>query len=195
MSDSEFHAFGRLRLVAQDVVRVNKSQISGWAILLGYFLLLCSFLLFATAGWRAWKAAQVRSKWLPEIARVVSCSLREYHPFADDGGGTVYYVDCGLEYCVQGVPHRTVVTTTSTRSLQVRDEIEEWAARQKPGTELRIRVNPSAPTDLVVETALPIHQRPTAGDAIPGATAFAVLGALLTVAGRVVQKRGATPDR
>ncbi len=193
MSDSGFQTFGRLRHVAQAGVRLNRNQISGWAILLGYFSLLCSLLLFDAAGWRAWKAAQVRSKWLPEIARVESCSRRDQQTLPDPegtaDGRTVYYLECALEYRFRGVPYRTVVTTTSTPSLQVRDEIEEWAARQGPGTELRIRVNPSAPAELLVETALPIHQRPTASDALPGAVAFGVLGALLIAAGRAVQTR------
>ena len=197
MSDSGFQAFGRLRHVAQTGVRVNRSQVSGWAILLGYFALLCSLLLFDAAGWRAWKAAQVRSKWLPEIARIESCSLRDLHPLPDPEGSsdgrTIYYLECALEYRVRGVAYRTVVTTTGTPSLRVRAEIEEWAARQEPGAELRIRVNPSAPTDLRIESALPIHQRPTAGDAMRGAFAFGVLGALLTVGGHAVQKRGAKP--
>jgi hypothetical protein len=179
--------------VAEDGARVKWNQVSGWAILLGYFALFCSLLLFDAAGWRAWKAAQVRSKWLPEIARVESCSLRHLQPLPDPDGSsdsrTLYCLECTLDYRVRGVAYHTVVTTTGTPSLKVRDEIAEWAARQEPGTELRIRVNPSAPKELLVQDALPIHQRPTAGDAIPAAVAFGVLGAFLIAAGRFAQKR------
>ena len=131
----------------------------------------------------------MRSKWLPQIARVRTCSLREYHPFAQDGGGTVYYLHCRLDYQVGGVPYDTVVTTTSTRSTEVRDEIVDWAVHQRPGAELPIRVNPAAPEELVVEAILPIHQRPTSGDALPGAVAFGILGAILTVTGRTFHTR------
>ena len=179
--------------VAQDGVRVNRKQIAGWAVLLGYFLLLCSLLLFDTAGWRAWRAGQVRSKWLPELARVESCAARALQTLPDpDGtadGRTVYSLECSLDYRVRGVAYHTVVTTTATPSPKVRGEIEEWAGRQRPGTELRIRVNPSAPKEVLIEEDLPIHQRPTAGDAIPGAVAFGVLGALLAGVGWAAQKR------
>jgi len=178
--------------VAQDSTHVSKSQISGWAILLGYFLLLCSFVLFADAGWRAWQSAQVRSKWLPEIARVESCSLRHLQPLPDPegtaDGRTVYFLECSLDYRVRGVGYHAVVTTTASPSLLVRDQIGVWAARQGPGTELRIRANPSAPMEVLVEDELPIHQRHTAGDAIPAAVAFGVLGALLTAVGFAVQE-------
>jgi hypothetical protein len=134
MSDSRFQAFDRLLHVLQGGAGVKRIQISGWATLLGYVLLLCALLLFAAAAWRGWKAFQVRSNWLPEIARVERCSLRDAQtppdPDGSSDGKTIYYLDCTLEYRVRGVPYHAVVTTTGTPSLKVRDEIEEWAARQ-----------------------------------------------------------------
>ncbi|HLK49612.1 MAG TPA: DUF3592 domain-containing protein [Bryobacteraceae bacterium] len=156
----------------------------GLAILLGYFFVFCATAFFLAAVWRGYRSHVVDTRWVEVLARIRTCSLDEYHPFAREGGGVVYSLHCRLQYETSSHPYETDLRTISDRSPVMRERIREWAARSRPGTFLRTRVNPADPKELVVEDALPIRQFPTARDAWVTMLIFGMPGLLLIAIGR-----------
>lgn len=161
----------------------------GLAVLVGYFLLICAMLLALAAAWRGYRAYVVKSRWLETAAQIRKCSLEEYHPFAREGGGVVYSLECRLAFAMGSRRYESDVRTISDRSLAMRGRISEWIADNPPGTTLILRVNPSAPQELVVESALPIRQFSTANDALVSSVLFGIPGILFIAVGRVLVRR------
>jgi hypothetical protein len=179
--------------VADKASRRTGNQVSGVVTLLGYFLLFCSSILFAAAASRSWKAHQVALHWRPSVASIQDCSLGVDHPFADDGGGTIYYLRCHLSYQFEGISHDAVLNTTSARSLSVRDDIDAWSTNHRSGSALAILVSPTAPKEFAVAEQLPVAQWPTARDGLYTAIPFAILGAVLVPVGLRMGRRRLSP--
>jgi hypothetical protein len=169
------------------------NQISGVVTLLGFFLLFASLILFAAAASRAWKAHQIALRWRPAAASIQDCSLGIDHPFADDGGGTIYSLRCHLSYQFEGASHDAVLSTTSTRSLSVRDDIDAWSISHRSGSALAIRVDPAAPKEFAVSEQLPVAQWPTARDGLATAIPFAIVGTALVAVGLRMGRRRLSP--
>src|SRR5690348_9739095 len=88
---------------------------------------------------------------------------------------------------------RARLNTTSApaaTALSRRADIRNWIVNNPPGTTLAVRVNPSDPNDLVVETELPVRQFGTPREAWLTALAFGGAGALLFMAGRKLARSG-----
>ena len=146
-------------------------------------------LMALVAAWRGYHAYVVQSRWVQAEAQIRKCSLEEYHPFAREGGGVVYSLECRLAFALGSRWYESDLRTISDRSLAMRGRISEWIADNPPGTALILRVNPSAPRELVVESALPIRQFSTATDALASTVLFGVLGILLIAVGRTLVRR------
>jgi hypothetical protein len=159
---------------------------SAWNLLvfLGYFMLFCAFLMLIAAGWRAYRTHIVNRGWIETPAQVQKCSLDIYHPFTRDGGGVVYSLFCRLAYEFASRHYESRLRTTSDRSEAVRSSIEDWIPQHGPGTALIIRVNPSDPNEIAVQSELPIHQFNTAREAFLTAIIFGFPGLLFIPIGR-----------
>jgi len=163
---------------------------SALVLLLSLFLFTGAVLMAAAAVWRAYRAFDVESRWTEAPARIEKCSLNEYHPFARDGGGTTVSLHCRLGFAFGARQAEYDLRTRSDRSLQTRADIRNWIVNNPPGTTLAVRVNPSDPNDLVVETELPVRQFGTPREAWLTALAFGGAGALLFMAGRKLARSG-----
>jgi hypothetical protein len=153
-------------------------------VFLGYFMLFCASLMLMAAGWRAYRTHVVNTRWIKTSARIQKCSLDVYHPFVRDGGGVVYSLFCRLTYEFASHPYEYRLRTTSDRSEAVRSSIDDWIAGHRPGTAVTIRVNPSDPNHVAVESELPIHQFNTTRVALVTAIAFGFPGLLFIPIGR-----------
>jgi hypothetical protein len=94
-----------------------------------------------------------------------------------------------LEYEFRGRQYEYYLRTTSGRSWQIRDDIDDWTAHHPRGSPLIIRVDPSHPNDVAVKSELPIHQFNTARESWITAIAFGGGGLLLTMIGRKLRFR------
>lgn len=168
--------------------RPSKTTAAGVALLFGYFTIFCSLLLFSAAGWRTIQA-RIHSGWPEIMARVEQCRVEVDHPFASDGGGTIYSLSCKLNYRFADSTRHAVVRTTSTRDIGTRDEIEAWVTLHRPESPLVVRVNPRAPEEALIVEELPVHQRPTAADGLSTAIPFLLVGVLLCLAGFRLRRR------
>ncbi len=146
-------------------------------------------LMALAAAWRGYRAHVVQSRWVEAEAQIRKCSLEEYHPFAREGGGVVYSLECRLAFVMGSRPYESDFRTISDRSLAMRGRISEWIADNPPGTTLILRVNPSDPHEVRVESDLPIRQFPTANDALASTVLFGILGLLLIAVGRTLVRR------
>jgi hypothetical protein len=170
----------------------NQSRKPGGAwnllVFLGYFMLFCAFVMLIAAGWRAYRTHIVNTRWIETTAQVQKCSLDVYHPFTRDGGGVVYSLFCRLAYEFASRQYEHRLRTTSDRSEAVRSSILDWIPQHRPGTTLTIRVNPSDPNEVAVESELPIHQFNTAREALLTAIVFGVPGLLfIPIGGKLTQ--------
>jgi hypothetical protein len=132
----------------------------------------------------------VGSRWIETPARIEKCSLNKYHPFVGNGGGTTFSLRCRLGFSFGARRAEYDLRTRSDRSLQTRAGIWNWIVMNPPGTILAVRVNPSDPNDLVMETELPVSQFGTPREAWLTAPVFGGAGALLFMAGRKLARSG-----
>jgi len=157
----------------------RRAGIGGIALLLSGFTLFCAILMLVAGAWRSYRTHIIESRWSETSARVEKCGLDVYHPFSRNGGGTVYALRCRVDYEFGLRRYESDFHTTSDRSQQVRDQIDVWAARHGRDAVLNIRVNPSNPREIAVESQLPIHQFNTARESWLTAMAFSAGGLLL----------------
>lgn len=178
------------RATAPTACRPGKAV--GLVLLLGYFLLLCASVMLLAAGLRAWRDHVVASRWVEAQAQVRKCALGVYYPFARDGGGITYSLRCHVVYDLDSRHYESDFRTISTRSLETRSRIDEWIAENGPGTALPVRINPSAPGELEVQTDLPLRQFATTRDHLLTTLVFAAPGFLLLAIGRKLVRRAVT---
>jgi hypothetical protein len=143
--------------------------------------------MILTAGWRAYRAHLVGSRWIETTAYVEKCQLDTYHSFRRNGGGTAFSLRCRLEYDAGFRRYESNLYTTSDHSWQMREAIADWAAHHGRGSTLNVRVNPANPKEFVVTSELPIRQFLTASDAAMAAAIFGAGGLLLLVIGRMLR--------
>lgn len=160
----------------------------GIAILLGYFMLFMATVMLLAAGWRAYRAYLVQTRWIEIQARIKTCAVDVDHPFARDGGGTRYSLACRLQYDAGFGAYESDLRTISDPTLDMRDRIAEWIGQNPPGTALKVRVNPSSPAELVVRDPLPIQQFLTARDAWMTTLIAGIPGLLLIAIGRKLRR-------
>lgn len=77
-----------------------------------------------------------------------------------------------MAYAIDLRRYESDLRTISHRSRVMRDRISEWVEANPPGTMLMLRVNPSNPQEIVVESA--------------SVVLFGASGLLLIVVGRVL---------
>jgi Protein of unknown function (DUF3592) len=153
-------------------------------VFFGYFMLFCAFLMLIAAAWRTYRTHIVNTRWVETPAQVQKCSLRLYHPSTRGGGGVVYSLFCRLSYEFASRDYEFRLWTTSDRSEAVRSSVLHWIPQHRPGTALIVRVNPSNPNEISVESELPIHQFNTAREALLSAIVFGFPGLLFIPIGR-----------
>lgn len=162
---------------------------AGLSLIVGYFMLFCAILMLLVGGWRSYREHRVDSRWIATTADIEKCSLHVYHPFSRNGGGTVYALHCRLEYEFRGRQYEYNLRTTSDRSAQIRDGIDDWVAHHPRGSTLVIKVNPTNPNEVAARSELPIHQFNTAREAWITALGFGGGGLVLAMIGRQLRFR------
>jgi len=157
---------------------------AGLVLLFAIFLIFCALVMALTGLWRAYRGYTVESHWTETSARIEKCLLSVYHPFERNGGGTTYSLGCQLsfDYGLHHVEYR--LHTRSDRSPAARTAIRNWIRENPPGTTLAVRVNPSNPNDVAVESDLPLRQYGTPRDAGLTALVFGAPGLALFAIGR-----------
>lgn len=167
----------------------TRNKFSAIALLFGYFIIFCALLLTAAGGWR-WVRDKRQAGWPLVQATVDRCSLDENHPFQSEGGGTTYNLKCAFNFYFADATRIATVHTTSTRSLEVRDQIVAWTRRHRKGSALTLRVNPGDPSEVLIRGGLPIHQQPTPGEGFEGGAVFGLVGIALSGIGWAMRLRG-----
>lgn len=153
-------------------------------LLIGYFCLFCTLFAPPFGVWDAWREYTIQSKWRPAEARIERCEAETYRKNGTHARATAYYVRCQLRYEFGLGIHEYRLRTMNDRSASASVRAADWVAQHGPGTVLAVRVNPSHPEELVVESELPIRQEQAAKEALTLALGFAGVGVALIAIGR-----------
>jgi hypothetical protein len=156
----------------------------GVMILFGGFSIFCAFPMFLVAGWRAWHAHRIESRWVETTASVDQCRLAVTHGSGRSSSAMYYSLRCRLNYQFDANPYQFELRTTSLHSGEAANSINDWVEGHRTGAVLRVRVDPSDPRDLAVISELPIHQFPTAREGWMTGVIFLVFGTPLLALGR-----------
>jgi hypothetical protein len=121
----------------------------------GFFVLFSSLGTFGSAGFLTYRANVAQTQWPEAAAQIEDCMLGEYGSAAKASGEMSYALHCGVTYQLAGRSYKNSISTKFTHSLQDRSEIKHWIALNRPGSTLNIRVDPSYPDRLIVQSPLP----------------------------------------
>jgi hypothetical protein len=137
-----------------------------------------------------WVIDRQHARWPVTTATVRASSIELHHPFPNDGGGTVYYVDAtvrldvGADTATARIYSESVRVTNGTRVMRT------WVDQHPPGTAIQVRYDPADPHHVeLIDAGGLIFSRHTRHDValVLGALLFS---AVLYGAGRVVRSRG-----
>ncbi len=153
------------------------------AILLGFFLLLCSAIALIASAADAWTLS-TRTRWPLVTAVVVSSELDSYRAATRQGGGKWYFAECRASYDLNGQPVVAAFRSSAVRSGEMAP-LESWLAAHPPRSRIDVRINPAREGDAVPAdpAGLPMPQHP--GQDLLLAAVAAAAGVALIVAGRL----------
>jgi hypothetical protein len=148
---------------------------------LGFLLLFSSLGTVGSAVFLAHRA----TAWTPAVAQVQDCSLEEYGP----QGGERSALGCEIAYRLAGQTYSTSFLTRFTSSPRERLAIIDWISHSRSGVTLNLRVNPSYPSEIIVQSPLPVGQGDDPNDFVHAAGVLGVGGLVFLVSAGVIMRR------